>query len=222
MSPSSLHSEFHHKKKHLGCQHCVRVCVLQHCDYFPGILVRLWLPLKWMLSRCWVKMKHYCAGWWNESLSKVLKASTGDTKQLEKFIVLCCSCESPTQLCCIWLGSYIPWKCQTEFLIFFYFYGIHNLVFTSLFSARKATGFAWTCAKKQHSIIRAGKCELCLLLLREYLVGQWKFKCPVDCFICICREKLVQQMNNAKLFFFFQFSIMLPTMLFSASEYNYN
>lgn len=112
-------------------------------------------------------------------------------------------CESPAQLCRVWLGSYIPWKCQTEFLIFFYFYGIHKLVFTSLFSARKATGFAWTCAKKQHSIIRAGKCELCLLLLREYLVGQWKFKCPVDCFICICREKLVQQMNNAKLFFFF-------------------
>lgn len=83
-----------------------------------------------------------------------------------------------------------------------YFYDVHNLVFTSLFLARKSTGFAWISAKKQHSIMKAGKCELCLLLLRACLVGQGKFKCPVDCFICICREKLVQQMNNPKLFFF--------------------
>lgn len=85
----------------------------------------------------------------------------------------------------------------------YFFYGVCNLVFTSLFLARKSTGFAWKSAKKQHSTIKAGKCELCLLLLRECLVGQWQFKCPVDCFICIYREKLVQQMNNAKLGFFF-------------------
>lgn len=138
-----------------------------------------------------------------ESLSKVLKASTGDTKQLEKFIVLCCSCESLAQLCCVWLGSLDSMEVSNRVPDIFYFYGIRNLVFTSLFLARKATGFAWICVKKQHSIIKAGKCELCLLLLRECLVGQWKFKCPVDCFICICREKLVQQMNNAKLVFFF-------------------
>lgn len=84
-----------------------------------------------------------------------------------------------------------------------YFYGICNLVFTSLFLARKSTGFAQISAKKQHSTIKAGKCELCLLLLRECLVGQWKFKCPVDCFICVVEKSLYSRWTTPNWVFFF-------------------
>lgn len=154
-----------------------------------------------MHSRCWFKMKHYCTGWWMQSLSRVVKASAGDTKQLEKFIVMCCWYESSSAVLCV-IGKLDSMEVSNRVPDILYFYGIHNLVFTSLFLARKSTGFAWISAKKQHSIMKAGKCELCLLLLRACLVGRGKFKCPVDRFICICREKLVQQMNNPKLFFF--------------------